>query len=148
MGLSDKFKNLAKQAQDAVADHADKLHDAVDTVGVAVNEKTQGKYASKIAKVGEKTGSTIDKLSGTEAASPAEDTATEAATDTFAEAEHPASSEAATTEPAAAGVFDSSQASPTAPDVSQSAADASDTPEPATGAPTTPPAGGFPSFDE
>ena len=73
MGLTDKLKAVAKQAQDAVGEHADKLHGAVDSVGVAVNEKTQGKYAQKIAKVGEKTNEAIDKLGG----SPAETAADE-----------------------------------------------------------------------
>jgi hypothetical protein len=95
VGLSDKFKNLAKQAQDTVAANADKLHEAVDTVGVAVNEKTQGKYASKIAKVGEKTSSAIDKIGGTEAAdtSSADDTnaAAGAQTETTGSAETTAS---------------------------------------------------------
>jgi hypothetical protein len=64
MGLTDRLKAVAKQAQEAVGEHSDKLHEAVETVGVAVNEKTQGKYASKIAKAGEKTNEAIDKLGG------------------------------------------------------------------------------------
>jgi antitoxin protein of toxin-antitoxin system len=139
MGLSDKFKNLAKQAQDAVADHADKLHDAVDTVGVAVNDKTQGKYASKIAKVGEKTGGAIDKLSGTEESSPEAGTGAEATSDSFAGSEQQASAETVSAEPAAAG----------APDAAQFATDSSYAPQAPASAPTTPPpAEGFPSFDE
>ena len=62
MGLGDKFKTMAKQAQDAVAEHKDKLQETVGTVGVAVNEKTQGKYASHISKIGDKANQTIEKV--------------------------------------------------------------------------------------
>ena len=64
MGLGDKFKTMARQAQDAVAEHKDKLQETVETVGVAVNEKTQGKYASHIAKIGDKANQTIEKVGG------------------------------------------------------------------------------------
>ena len=64
MGLSDKFKNMAKQAQESVAANADKLHDAVENVGVAVNEQTGGKYARHIQKVGDKASGAIDKVGG------------------------------------------------------------------------------------
>jgi hypothetical protein len=128
MGLSDKFKNLAKQAQDAVAANADKLHEAVDTVGVAVNEKTQGKYATKIAKVGEKTSSAIDKIGGTEAADtpPGDD----ASADAGAQTETTGSAE------------------PTASETPGAEA-SSPSPEATASSPGPPPAAdGFPSFDE
>jgi hypothetical protein len=67
MGFGDKFKNLAKQAQDAVAEHKDQIHDAVDRVSVAANEKTKGKYADKIVKMNEKAGAAVDKVSTGEA---------------------------------------------------------------------------------
>ncbi len=62
MGLTDKFKDIAKQAQGAVAEHKDQIHDAVDAAGVAVDRKTKGKHTDKIAKFGEKAGDAIDKL--------------------------------------------------------------------------------------
>jgi hypothetical protein len=144
MGLSDKFKNLAKQAQDAVAEHSDKLHGAVESVGVAVNEKTQGKYASHIAKVGEKTSSAIDKIGGTTQADQASEAASADTADTSGE---PAASGTAAShaEPSAAG------AEPDSPD-SEPTPFTSPRSSPERAAPSeqaAPPAGeGFPSFDE
>ena len=143
MGLTDKFKTMAKQAQDAVAEHADKLHGAVDTVGVAVNEKTQGKYANKIAKVGEKTGSAIDKLGGVDPG----------ASETEPDADSTASAEQPTAEPPTAA---SAEQPPTASAgqtaSAQPAAGPAKTEQAAPIAPAgqTPPAGGneAPGFDE
>ena len=53
MGFGDKLKGLRDQAQQAVAENKDKIQDAVQVVGEAANTKTHGKYATKIAKVGE-----------------------------------------------------------------------------------------------
>jgi hypothetical protein len=64
MAFSDKLKNLTKQAQEAVAEHKDKIHDAVDAVSVAANEKTHGKYAAKITKFGQKASEAVEKLGG------------------------------------------------------------------------------------
>jgi hypothetical protein len=64
MAFSDKLKNLTKQAQEAVAEHKDKIHDAVDAVSVAANEKTHGKYAAKITKFGQKASDAVEKLGG------------------------------------------------------------------------------------
>jgi hypothetical protein len=63
MGLSDKFKNMAKQAQESVAEHREQLHDVVDAAGVAADRKTKGRYTARIAKIGEKTGEALDKVS-------------------------------------------------------------------------------------
>jgi MT0933-like antitoxin protein len=62
MGLGDKFKNLTKQAQDAVAEHKDEIHDAVDRVSAAADQQTRGKYTAKIAKAGQKAGEAVDKF--------------------------------------------------------------------------------------
>lgn len=62
MGLSDKFKDLTKQAQGAVAEHKDQIHEAVDAVSVAADRKTRGKHTAKIAKMGEKAGKAVDKF--------------------------------------------------------------------------------------
>jgi hypothetical protein len=67
MALGDKFKNLAKQAQDAVVEHKDQLHGAVDAVSGAADRRTKGKYTDKIAKLGQKADGAVDKLSGDEA---------------------------------------------------------------------------------
>jgi hypothetical protein len=62
MGLGDKFKNLTKQAQDAVADHRGDIHGAVQRVGAAADQRTKGKYSDKIAKFGQKADDAIDKV--------------------------------------------------------------------------------------
>ena len=64
MGLGDKFKQLAKQAQETVADHREQIHSAVETVSVAADRKTKGKYTDKIAKFGQKAGDAVDKIGG------------------------------------------------------------------------------------
>ena len=66
MGLGDKFKDLAKQAQETVAEHKDEIHDALDKASVAADQKTHGKYTDKIAKMGQKAGEAVDKVSGGE----------------------------------------------------------------------------------
>jgi hypothetical protein len=62
MGLGDKFKELAKQAQDSVVEHRDQIHNAVETVSVAADRKTKGKYTNQISKFGKKAGDALDKL--------------------------------------------------------------------------------------
>jgi gas vesicle protein len=88
MGFGDKLKELRDQAQSAVAENKDKIQGAVMTVGEAANTKTKGKYADKIAKVGEKVTSSVDKMG-----SASEDEAAPSAETTTAEA--PAAPEAA-----------------------------------------------------
>jgi hypothetical protein len=119
MGLTDRFKELAKQAQDAVAEHADKLHEAVDAAGVAANEKTQGKHASFIQKVGDKTSEAINKMAGTGESAP------DSEADAAAGAEASGAPTAATAEPTATA------GGPTATSPKPPVED-----------------GGFPSFDE
>ena len=62
MGFGDKLKGLRDQAQQAVAENKDKIQDAVQVVGEAANTKTHGKYATKIAKVGERVSGGVDKF--------------------------------------------------------------------------------------
>lgn len=62
MGFSDKFKDLKKQAQDAVADHREQIDDAVGAVGMAVDRKTKGRHTQKIANFGQKASSAVDKF--------------------------------------------------------------------------------------
>jgi hypothetical protein len=66
MGFGDKLKGLKDQAQQAVAENKDKIQDAVQVVGQAANTKTHGKYATKIAKVGEKVDSKVEKFAQSE----------------------------------------------------------------------------------
>ena len=44
MGLGDKFKSLASQAKEAVAEHKEQIHDAVDAASTVATAKTKGKY--------------------------------------------------------------------------------------------------------
>jgi len=62
MGFGDKLKGLRDQAQQAVAENKEKIQSAVETVGVAANEKTGGKYANKIMKVGEKVTASVEQV--------------------------------------------------------------------------------------
>ena len=64
MALGDKFKDLAKQAQDAVAGHKEQITGAVERVTVVADQRTGGKYTEKIAKVGQKAEKAVEKLSG------------------------------------------------------------------------------------
>jgi hypothetical protein len=64
VGLGDKLKDLSKQAQDAVAEHSDQIHDALDAASLAADRKTGGKHSAKIAKAGQKAGEAIDHLAG------------------------------------------------------------------------------------
>jgi hypothetical protein len=66
VGFGDKFKDLRKQAQDAVAGNRDKIHDAVDVVSTTVDQKTGGKHTAKIAKFGEQAGAAVDRFSETD----------------------------------------------------------------------------------
>ena len=62
MGLGDKFKDLKKQAQDAVVEHRDQIQDAVGVVGVAADRKTKGRYTQRIAKFGQKASEAVEKV--------------------------------------------------------------------------------------
>jgi hypothetical protein len=62
VGLGDKLKELTRQAQETVAEHRDQIHDAVDAASVAADRKTRGKHTAKIAKVGQKAGTAVDRF--------------------------------------------------------------------------------------
>ena len=98
MGFGDKLKGLRDQAQQAVAENKEKIQSAVETVGVAANEKTGGKYANKIMKVGEKVTASVEKVAAPgsdDAAAPAPQNAgAPAAEATFADAPAPAFADA------------------------------------------------------
>jgi antitoxin protein of toxin-antitoxin system len=99
MGFGDKLKDLRKQAQEAVSEHSEQLHNVLDVAGAAANEKTRGKHTQRIAKFGEKASEKLDKFAasdGSEEGAAAEAAAPEAAApagDTSAAAaEQPAAS--------------------------------------------------------
>jgi hypothetical protein len=126
MGFGDKFKNMANQAKEAVAEHKEQLHDALDAVSVAANEKTGGKHARSIQKLNQRASGALHKVAGSgegeEGAEGAEST--------------PAASSPA------AGFTPPSGPPPSFEDHAE---------EPAAAAPAptyTPPAGDLPSFDE
>ncbi len=66
MGLGDRFKDIKKQAQDAVAEHKDKIQEAVEVASVAADQKTRGKHTTRIAKFGQKASDAVDKIAGAE----------------------------------------------------------------------------------
>ena len=69
MKFGDKLKDLRKQAQDAVAENREKIHDAVDVVSTTVDQKTGGKHTAKIAKFGQQAGAAVDRFSESDAES-------------------------------------------------------------------------------
>ncbi|MGH2889095.1 MAG: MFS transporter [Solirubrobacteraceae bacterium] len=62
MGFGDRFKGIAQQAKGKAADNREKIQGAVDAASAAANQKTHGKYADRLMKVSQKTGSALDKL--------------------------------------------------------------------------------------
>jgi hypothetical protein len=116
MGFGDKLKGLKDQAQQAVADNKDRIQDAVQVAGQVANTKTHGKYATKIAKVGERVETGVDK---------------------FAQAEDGGAAAAAPTTPAPAGPAAAPASEPPAfePHADQPAADAAPAEAPSHSAP-------------
>jgi hypothetical protein len=64
VGLGDKFKDLTKQAKEAVAERREEIHEAVEVASVAADRKTRGKHSARIAKFGQKAGDAIDRIAG------------------------------------------------------------------------------------
>jgi hypothetical protein len=62
MGFGDRFKDLARQAKGAVAEHSEQLQGAVEAAGVAADQKTRGKHSATIAKYGRKASDAIEKI--------------------------------------------------------------------------------------
>jgi hypothetical protein len=151
MGLGDKFKTMAKQAQDAVAEHKDKLQETVETVGVAVNDKTQGKYASKISKIGEKANQTIEKVgSGAQSEATAESASVQDSDAASSVEDSPAAAPSVADSPAP-NLSDSPAPSfGDSPAPSFADAPVTDSPSAADATPSAAPpsSDGFPSFDD
>jgi hypothetical protein len=100
MGLGDKLKDLRQQAQKAVAEHKDQIQTTLETVGTVADQKTKGRYSAKIAKVGEKASSSLEKLGSSE--THADTTGGEAADDQPAAAASSIPAEGSPAEPPAA----------------------------------------------
>src|SRR5579872_2937316 len=103
MGFGDKLKGLKDQAQQAVAENKDKIQGAVQVVGEAANVKTRGKYATKIAKVGEKVNDGVEKFATEGSAEPSDPAAAPSANEPVAPATGSVTAEPAasyTSEPA------------------------------------------------
>jgi hypothetical protein len=95
MGFGDKFKDLAKQAQEAVAERKEQITEVVDRASVAADQRTGGKYTDKIAKFGQKAEQVVEKAGADrdgsgEPADSGQDTDTEAAEPSVAETPSPA----------------------------------------------------------
>jgi len=80
MGFGDKFKDLAKQAQDAVAERKEQITEAVDHASVLADQRTGGTYTDKISKFGQKAEQVVDKLATSDPATAGEPPAFEDAT--------------------------------------------------------------------
>jgi hypothetical protein len=101
MGFGDKFKDLAKQAQEAVAERKDQIAGAVDRASVVADQRTGGKYSDKIAKAGQKATGVVEKLAGDAPAGDGQATASDEDTASGA-AEPPAAETPAAETPASA----------------------------------------------
>jgi hypothetical protein len=77
MGLTDKLKDLKTQAEGAVVQHSDKIHEAVEKVATTADKTTGGKYTDKIQKAGTKADSLVSGI-GADAQSAPEEPAAEA----------------------------------------------------------------------
>jgi len=62
MGLTDKFKDLAKKAEDEAASHKDQVHKAVLKAEEAADQRTGGQYHEQILKAGQKADVYVDGL--------------------------------------------------------------------------------------
>ena len=62
MGFGDRLKGLKDQAQQTVSENRDRIQGAVQSAGEAANTKTHGKYAERIAKLGEKVSAGVERF--------------------------------------------------------------------------------------
>jgi hypothetical protein len=66
MGLTDRFKDLKAKAEEAVVEHSDQIHGAVEKATAAADQRTGGKYSERIQKVGAKADGLVQSLEGTD----------------------------------------------------------------------------------
>jgi hypothetical protein len=76
MGLRDRLKNLTKKAEDTAAEHTNQIHQAVQKVEAAADQRTGGKYHDKIEKAGAKADAMADRLEHSHAEAPAQGAST------------------------------------------------------------------------
>ena len=62
MGFTDKLKDLKSQAEGAVAEHSDQIHQAVEKAAATADKSTGGKYTDKIQKAGSKADSLVSGI--------------------------------------------------------------------------------------
>lgn len=72
MGLTDRFKDLKAKAEEAVVEHSDQIHGAVEKAAAAADQRTGGKYSERIQKVGAKADGLVQSLEGAGERPPAE----------------------------------------------------------------------------
>jgi hypothetical protein len=62
MGLTDRFKDLKAKAEEAVVEHSDQIHSAVEKATAAADQRTGGKYSERIHKAGAKADGLVHSL--------------------------------------------------------------------------------------
>jgi hypothetical protein len=62
MGLTDRFKDLTKKAEDTVVEHQAQIQQAVAKAGAAVDSRTGGKYHEQIQRAEAKTDAAMEQL--------------------------------------------------------------------------------------
>ncbi len=62
MGFTDKLKDLKSQAEGAVVEHSDQIHQAVEKAAATADKSTGGKYTDKIQKAGSKADSLVSGI--------------------------------------------------------------------------------------
>jgi DNA-binding protein H-NS len=66
MGLAGRFKDLKAKAEDAVVEHSDQIHNAVEKATAAADQRTGGKYSEHIQKAGAKADNLVHSLEETD----------------------------------------------------------------------------------
>jgi hypothetical protein len=62
MGLADRFKDLKSKAEDAVVEHSDQIHSAVEKATTVADQRTKGRYSERIQQVGAKADNLVHSL--------------------------------------------------------------------------------------
>jgi len=62
MGLTDRLKDLKGKAEDAVSEHGEQIHGAVEKAAAAADQRTGGRYSERIHKAGAKADSLVESL--------------------------------------------------------------------------------------
>jgi hypothetical protein len=76
MGLTDRFKDLKAKAEEAVVEHSDQIHGAVEKATAAADQRTGGKYSERIQKAGAKADGLVHALKDSGDATGADEQAT------------------------------------------------------------------------